>query len=266
MRSQVDTGVPLPYATDNEFANREVAVLEKEALRQRVWDELTQQRQAAFPMPIYGRIPNFVGAAQAAERLRQLPEWQAATAIKVNPDAPQHPVRWRAIRDGKTLYMPTPRLRAGFLCLRPEWVPPGKERFATSIKGLAVHGQEVALDQVEPLGLVVAGSVAVDPHGGRAGKGEGYSDREYAILREMGHPDMVIVSTVHELQVVAHVDVDPYDIPLDIICTPTRTIRTETRYPKPSGIDWSRVQEEELRAMKVLRDLHDRKFGHSPNG
>lgn len=235
-------------------------VLDKQMLRQYVWGQLTEQKQAAFPMPIYGRIPNFVGAAQAAERLRQLPEWQVAKAIKVNPDAPQHPVRHRAILDGKTLYMPTPRMRAGFLCLRPEWVPPGKERSATSIKGLAIYGREVALDQVEPLGLVVAGSVAVDATGGRAGKGEGYSDREYAILREMGHPDMVIVTTVHEIQVVDHVPMDPYDIPLDIICTPSRTIRTATPYPKPTGIDWSRVDDDELREMAMLRDLRDRKL------
>ncbi|MFO7171899.1 MAG: 5-formyltetrahydrofolate cyclo-ligase [Bacillota bacterium] len=234
--------------------------MDKQAIRQMVWDRLTEARQAAFPLPVHGRIPNFVGAAAAAARLRELPEWRRARAVKVNPDAPQHPVRLAAILDGKVLYMPTPRLRAGFLCLRPEWVPPGKERYATSIKGMAAFGREVVLEEVEPIDLVVAGSVAVDPLGGRIGKGEGYSDREYAILRELGHPEMPIVTTVHELQVLDRVPVDPHDIPVDIICTPERVIRTHTRYPRPQGIDWSRVTDGELQAMPPLRQLLERRL------
>lgn len=233
--------------------------MEKQMLRQIVWDELTRRRQAAFPVPVHGRIPNFVGAPKAAARLRETPEWQQARAIKVNPDTPQHPVRLNAILDGKVLYMPTPRLTAGFLCLRPEWVPPGKERFATSIKGLAQYGREVELDQVEPLGLIVAGSVAVDPKGSRIGKGEGYADREYAILREMGHPEMVIATTVHEIQVVAEVPREEFDIPVDLFCTPERTVRPQLTFAKPAGIDWGRVTAEELERMVPLRDLQRRR-------
>lgn len=194
--------------------------MDKQALRQYVWDELTRSKQAGFPMPVHGRIPGFVGAPAAAARLRAL----------------------------------------------PEWVPPRRERYATSIKGLSEYGREVPLEQVERIGLVVAGSVAVDAHGGRAGKGEGYSDREYAILREMGHPDMPIATTVHDLQMVAHVPRDPFDIPLDIVCTPTRTLRTETAYPKPPGIDWSRVTAAELAAMPPLRDLLARRRAPGDGG
>lgn len=233
--------------------------MEKQLLRQLIWDELTRARQAAFPMPVHGRIPNFVGAPKAAAALRARPEWQRARVVKVNPDAPQHPVRLNAILDGKVLYMPTPRLKAGFLCLRPEWVPPGKERFATSIKGLSQYGQEVSLGAVEHVDLVVAGSVAVDARGGRAGKGEGYSDREYAILRELDHPDMPVVTTVHDLQVVEHVSREDFDIPLDLIVTPTRVIETHTPYAKPTGIDWDRVTAEELDTMVPLRELAARR-------
>lgn len=233
--------------------------MRKDQARQMIWDQLTRARQAAFPMPVHGRIPNFVGARQAAARLRSLPEWQQARVVKVNPDAPQHPVRLSAILDGKVLYMPTPRLRAGFICLRPEWIPPGRERYATSIKGMAEHGREIPLDQIETVDLIVAGSVAVTPDGARAGKGEGYSDREYAILRELGHPPMPVVTTVHELQVVDQLARDPFDIGLDIICTPERTIRTGRPWPQPAGIDWSRVTAAELEAMPVLRQLKERR-------
>jgi hypothetical protein len=38
--------------------------------------------------------------------------------------------------------------------------------------------------------------------GRRCGKGEGYSDLEFAILRELGHPPVPVATTVHDLQVV----------------------------------------------------------------
>jgi hypothetical protein len=42
-----------------------------------------------FPRPVHHRIPNFVDAEKAAARLAQLPEFQAAAVVKVNPDTPQ---------------------------------------------------------------------------------------------------------------------------------------------------------------------------------
>jgi 5-formyltetrahydrofolate cyclo-ligase len=33
------------------------------------------------------------GAAQAAERLKELPAWKRAGVVKANPDSPQRPVR-----------------------------------------------------------------------------------------------------------------------------------------------------------------------------
>ena len=38
--------------------------------------------------------------------------------------------------------------------------------------------------------------------GKRCGKGEGYSDIEFAILRELGHPPVAVATTVHSLSVV----------------------------------------------------------------
>lgn len=81
----------------------------KQEVRERIWELLERERAARFP-GARGRIPNFRGAEQAAARLAELPEWQAARVIKANPDSPQLPVRRRARKDGKTLYMAVPRL------------------------------------------------------------------------------------------------------------------------------------------------------------
>jgi hypothetical protein len=67
----------------------------KAARREEIWASLAMPGISRFPRP-GGRIPNFVGAEAAAELLRGLQEWQAATTIKANPDSPQLPVRQRA--------------------------------------------------------------------------------------------------------------------------------------------------------------------------
>jgi 5-formyltetrahydrofolate cyclo-ligase len=79
----------------------------KAALRDQVWAAMSAARVARFPGAA-GRIPNFVGAQAAAERLRGLPEWQGARRLKANPDSAQLPVRQRALQDGKTVYMAVP--------------------------------------------------------------------------------------------------------------------------------------------------------------
>ena len=75
------------------------------------------------------------------------------------------------------------------------------------------------------LDAIVCGSVAVTRDGRRCGKGEGYSDLEFAILRELGHPPVPVATTVHDLQVVTSVPRDPTDQPLSVIATPTHAIR-----------------------------------------
>ena len=73
------------------------------------------------------------------------------------------------------------------------------------------------------LDAIVCDSVAVTRDGRRCGKGEGCSDLEFAILRELGHPPVPVATTVHDLQVVASVPQDPTDQPLSVIATPWQT-------------------------------------------
>ncbi|MBC7219483.1 MAG: 5-formyltetrahydrofolate cyclo-ligase, partial [Hadesarchaea archaeon] len=93
--------------------------MDKQSLRERIWRELEASGVAAFPRPIEGRIPNFVGSSEAARRLGSLSEYASAEIIFVNPDAAQLAVREMALRDGKMLLMATPRLRSGFLLIDP---------------------------------------------------------------------------------------------------------------------------------------------------
>lgn len=244
------------------------AVLTKAQARAAAYAGLHAENAARFPFPIEGRIPNFVGAEAAARRLRELPVYQAARGVKVNPDAPQLPVRAMVLRDSKTLFMPSPRLRGAFVRIRPEMVPPGEERRAASLSHCGSYGEELSLRELahlieagEPgIDLMVVGSAAVSRGGARAGKGEGYADREYAILQELGLPHVPVVTTVHPAQIVSDIAVEPHDLPVDYIVTPSEIIATETALPKPSGIDWELVTPGDLEAMPVLRELRDLKW------
>ncbi len=48
---------------------------------------------ALFLRPVHNRIPNFIGAEEAAEILVSIECFQNSRVIKVNPDSPQRSVR-----------------------------------------------------------------------------------------------------------------------------------------------------------------------------
>lgn len=235
--------------------------MDKQALRERIWDELADSGNARFPFPPHGRIPNFDGAKDAAERLANLDAWQDADVIKANPDAPQLPVRRRALRAGKVVYMAVPRLadEKCFLRLDPEEVDDIDD--ATTVGGSAEHGVQVGPAAMTPVDLIVSGSVAVTERGDRVGKGEGYSDLEFAILRGFDLVDdgTTTATTVHELQVVDEsVPTAAHDVPIDAVCTPERTVETDGPPEKPAGIDWGALDDERLDEIPVLARLRSR--------
>ncbi len=180
--------------------------------------------------------------------------------VKVNPDAPQRGVRFRALRHGKTLLMPTPRLREGFLLLDPAVIPSSKQFAASSIKGAFQFAQPVGLDDLPSIDLLVFGSVAVSPDGDRVGKGEGYAELEFATLRSLGRvpDDVVIATTVHDAQVVESIPREAFDVTLDLICTPTRVIRPRERGPRPNGVLWEHLSAERRAEMPILEELYAR--------
>lgn len=196
-------------------------VQKKQQLREKIWHEMEVRKIAVFPLPCRGRIPNFVGAERAAEKLRTVGEWKNSKVMFVNPDSPQRKVRENVLRDGKTLVMASPRLKKGFILIEPEKVK-GRERFASTIKGAMKLG--VTTRSFPKPDLIVEGSVAVDRYGHRLGKGRGYGDIEIKLLKER-FGEIPIATTVHDAQVVENVPAEEKDEKITIIVTPTRIIR-----------------------------------------
>src|SRR6266542_2697166 len=195
---------------------------EKQAIREKVWARLERAGAALFP-GARGRIPNFRGAAAAADLLAGTDAWRDARVLKCNPDSPQRPVRLRALREGKLVYMAVPRLREA----RCFWeLDPRRLRDlsrAATITGASEVGRPVDPRRMRHIDLVVAGSVAVNRRGERVGKGGGYSDLEYAIGREVGYIDdaTAVATTVHPLQLVDRaLPVTAHDVRVDLVVTP----------------------------------------------
>ncbi|WP_096270012.1 5-formyltetrahydrofolate cyclo-ligase [Paucisalibacillus globulus] len=233
-------------------------MITKQEIREMKWKHLTDHKLGRFPFPLNNRIPNFKGAESAAHLVTMIPDYKKANVIKVNPDSPQLPIRVQILKDGKILLVPTPRLRAGFIMIKPEWVPVGEERRAVSLSHMKSYGREIALSDIPNIDLFIVGSVALNRDGRRVGKGAGYADREYAIIRELGNPDIPVISTIHSTQLTeADIPKKSFDLTVDWIATETELFRTNSTYDKPSGINWNIVTEKELIDMPVLCEIHE---------
>ena len=231
----------------------------KAELREDTWSRMGVEGIGRFPRPP-GRIPNFVGAEAAAERLRSVPAWTGADTVKANPDSPQWPVRQRALEDGKVVYMAVPRLadEHPFFLLDPDDLADTPRR-ASSIKGASRNARTVPVDELRPVDLVVTGCVAVDETGARLGKGGGFADLELALAAEAGlvGPDTVVVTTVHEVQVRAagEIPMAEHDLRLDVIVTPERVVECPAGDRPAPAIRWDRLTDEKIAAIPLLGRL-----------
>lgn len=232
----------------------------KAEIRQSVWAAMEERGVSRPPKPIVERIPNFVGAEAACDKASRLPEFLRSSVIKINPDSPQTHARFLALSMGRILIMPTPRLREGFLLLDPRKIPRDKLREASTIRGSFTWGSKIRLRDVPKVDLVVVGSVAVNMRGARVGKGGGYADLEYGILRELGVVDesTPVITTVHDIQVLeTEIPMEEHDISVDVIATPSKIMRITRIYEKPRGIYWDKLDRRTYREIPVLRELRD---------
>jgi 5-formyltetrahydrofolate cyclo-ligase len=225
----------------------------KQAIRARVWDLLVAER--AVERGVHGYVPVFAGGELAADRLARLPEWRAAKVVKAVPDRAQQPVRERALRDGKLLYVAVPRLAAEspFFVIDPADLTAAPAE-AASREHAARHARKIRVEDMRQVDVVVVGSVAVNRRGTRLGKGAGYSDIEVGLLQEAGRigPSTVIVTTVHPLQVIGEpIPETDHDFSVDLIVTPDEVIECEPPR-RPTGLYWNNLSAAKIAAIPLL--------------
>jgi 5-formyltetrahydrofolate cyclo-ligase len=225
----------------------------KQAIRERIW--LLLERSGVVEADVHGYIPAFAGADEAADRLTEVPAWRRAQIVKSVPDRAQLPVRARALAAGKLLYMAVPRLAEAlpFYLLDPHDLPVPPEQAADRAVAAQI-ARKVSVEEMQPIDLVVTGSVAVNQHGARLGKGAGYSDIEVALLAGAGllTGQTTIVTTVHDLQVIdGEIPESAHDFRVDFIVTPKQVIACGP--PKrPHGLSWETLSNETIAAIPAL--------------
>ena len=228
----------------------------KAEIREKIWTKLEQAGAGRFP-GASGRIPNFAGAVEAAHQVRELAVWRRALVVKVNPDAPQLPIRRLALAEGKILYLAVPGLRSEtcFIEIDPQRLG-ARAPLAATLAGACRWGRPIAPGEMRPIDLVIAGSVAAARDGARVGKGGGYSDLEYGLLRDEGkvRESTPVVTTLHPLQIVGErLPMLPHDLPVDFLVTPGEVIATRPAHPRPRGLYWDLLRPLRINAIPLLR-------------
>ena len=192
----------------------------KEEVRRYVWNKI--ERFCRFPKP-YGRIPNFSNVRRACERIRELKEYWESNCVFSAPDAPLLRLREIVLEDGKLLLAVKPKLK-GFVLV--------KRKIKPTIKAMVEYGENVKIETLKlKVDIFAQGCVAVDLYGNRIGKGSGFGDKEYMILKEHDilSENAIYVVVAHEVQVFEDLSylMKKHDVQADIILTPNRIIWTK---------------------------------------
>lgn len=203
----------------------------KPSARRAIWER--------FPPEL--KTPRYPGEREAALRLFEAPPLvkPAVKAIKVGADRALAAVRRLALSRGISVYVATRGLRRGFRCLDP------------STRSTRL----VAMEALPPFDAIVVGSVVLTRDGYRCGRGNGISDIEWAVLRELGRPAVPVLTCAHPDQFVRYFPAYEHDAPISFIATPEELITIERPPPAPRRIDWDRMPRERIDEIPILREL-----------
>jgi 5-formyltetrahydrofolate cyclo-ligase len=244
---------------------------DKSAVRKQVWDELRKvaRPDSRFHWDFGEFIPDYEGSEQCAQAIRQLESYRRSSIVFITPDNNLLVLRQHAIRDAKTILITSYGIARGFMRLDRKDVPQGQERYAASLDGMEEYATPVSVEDLshfDKIDLLVTGASIINLQGVRWGKGHGYFDLEWAILRELGLVDEAtpIAAVVHDCQVI-DLELVPelYDTIVDHIVTPTRIIDTHRTLPKPQGILWNKLDPAMIERIPPLKELYHRKTDRS---
>lgn len=198
----------------------------RERLRRRIWHLMEEAGVLTFPLEVFGRVPNFIGAEQAAELLAQQPEFERAKVIFVSPDHVLRRVRELVLESGKVLAVSLPRKSARHSkCPLLQITERKAVKAAANIDNFLRYGQPLS----SPVDLAVLSSVVADRLGNRITPRREFGDREWQMLVDSGfvHEGTKIATIVHPLQLADDLVkwITDEDVKAHLIVTPEEVIR-----------------------------------------
>lgn len=81
--------------------------------------------------------------------------------------------------------------------------------------------RKIALDDLD---VVLLPLVGFDQQGNRLGMGGGYYDRTFEMIRQQQHKKCYLIGLAYEVQEVAELPCDPWDVGLDVVITEKRVV------------------------------------------
>lgn len=231
-------------------------------LRRVVWRRLADVAlpDSRFGFDFASFVPDFEGSDRCTEAVARLPEYESARIVVVTPDNNLESLRRRALADGKRMLVCTYALARGFVLLDGRVLAAGDRPLAATLDGMERFGSALSYRELCAVGevdLVVTGAAAVTREGVHFGKGHGYFDIEWGLLREMGLAvaGTPVVASVHGCQVVDEpVPHAVFDATVDAIVTPEEIIRCHP-LAKPAGLFWDRLPRDFADSRPYFADL-----------
>jgi 5-formyltetrahydrofolate cyclo-ligase len=206
-------------------------------------------------------IADFAGSAAATGLLVEDPRYVAASTVLVTPDNGLRRLRERVLRDGRRLLVPTCGIGRGFLLLDGSACSAEEAVLGSTMEAIDELARPVTLREIAAAArpdLLVTGALGVTAAGLRLGKGRGYFDLEWAMLREVGavEADAPVAVLVHDVQVVdEELPVEVHDVVADLVVTPTRRIATGRTGARAARLERERITPEMLARTPPLREL-----------
>ncbi|RXG70313.1 Methenyltetrahydrofolate synthase domain-containing protein [Armadillidium vulgare] len=205
---------------------------------------------------------HILGAGKSANRITTVESFSSAQIVKVDPDKPLEDVRFLSLVFRKKLLVPSPRLQSGLFNLLWNDSEDDMESLRNKVQyeGIKNHSIPLDLNIKIKVDVIVSGAVAVSLTGRRIGKGEGFADLEYALMKNMNiiNDNTFVIAMVHDCQVFDELPshlFQEHDVPIDVIVTPTQIIYTKHTLPKPEGIYWHLLPEEKIKQIPILTFL-----------
>ena len=179
-----------------------------------------------FPLDVFGRVPNFIGAEKAAELLAEQPEFVQANVIFVSPDHVLRRVRELVLERRKVLAVLLPQRLIGRNKPALLQITERKAiKAAADIDNFPRYGKPLS----SLVDLAVLSSVVVDRWGNRLTPSQEFGDREWQMLVDKGfvHEGTKIATIAHPLQFADDLIkwVVEKDVKAHLIVTPEEVIR-----------------------------------------
>ena len=182
------------------------------------------EAKAALRETVRARLQAIAPEQRAADsvrlcaRLQSAELWSAAQAILFFAPLPDEPDVWPllefALRENRLVALPA------YDAARQEYLARRVRDLAADVRpgryGVPEPGTDCPVVPLNQLDLVLVPGVAFDLNGGRLGRGKGFYDRLLSSVRG------ATCGVAYDEQLVASVPVEPHDIRLNHILTPTR--------------------------------------------